>query len=129
MSTTLTLAASPCRTLTLARPQHTPAVPHDPAVAHLLERLQADFPLAFRPGRVLAIGVYRDLRQLGYGPAKVLHDTLRYWTIRSHYLKAMARGAYRTALDGSVAARNHPGGTAPEQVRAAIAAARAALVK
>jgi len=31
-------------------------------------------------------------------------------------------------LDGSVAARNHPGGTAPAQVRAAIAAARAALV-
>jgi argininosuccinate lyase len=30
-------------------------------------------------------------------------------------------------LDGSVASRNHPGGTAPEQVRAAIAAARAAL--
>jgi len=31
-------------------------------------------------------------------------------------------------LDGSVASRNHPGGTAPAQVRAAIAAARAALV-
>jgi len=30
-------------------------------------------------------------------------------------------------LDGSVAARNHAGGTAPEQVRAAVAAARAAL--
>ena len=30
-------------------------------------------------------------------------------------------------LEGSVSARNHPGGTAPEQVRAAIAAARAAL--
>ena len=30
-------------------------------------------------------------------------------------------------LEGSVASRNHPGGTAPEQVRAAIAAARAAL--
>jgi argininosuccinate lyase len=30
-------------------------------------------------------------------------------------------------LDGSVASRNHPGGTAPAQVRAAIAAARAAL--
>jgi argininosuccinate lyase len=30
-------------------------------------------------------------------------------------------------LDGSVASRNHPGGTAPEQVRSAIAAARAAL--
>ncbi|MGI4857641.1 MAG: argininosuccinate lyase [Janthinobacterium lividum] len=31
-------------------------------------------------------------------------------------------------LEGSVASRNHPGGTAPDQVRAAIAAARAALV-
>jgi argininosuccinate lyase len=31
------------------------------------------------------------------------------------------------ALDGSVASRNHPGGTAPEQVRAAVHAARAAL--
>jgi argininosuccinate lyase len=31
------------------------------------------------------------------------------------------------ALEGSVASRNHPGGTAPEQVRAAIRAARAAL--
>jgi argininosuccinate lyase len=30
-------------------------------------------------------------------------------------------------LEGSVASRNHPGGTAPEQVRAAIAAARRAL--
>ena len=30
-------------------------------------------------------------------------------------------------LDGSVAARNHRGGTAPSQVRAAIARARAAL--
>jgi len=30
-------------------------------------------------------------------------------------------------LDGSVASRNHPGGTAPAQVRAAIRAARAAL--
>jgi argininosuccinate lyase len=30
-------------------------------------------------------------------------------------------------LEGSVASRNHPGGTAPAQVRAAIAAARAAL--
>ena len=30
-------------------------------------------------------------------------------------------------LVGSVASRNHPGGTAPEQVRAAIAAARRAL--
>jgi len=30
-------------------------------------------------------------------------------------------------LEGSIASRNHPGGTAPEQVRAAIAAARAAL--
>ncbi len=30
-------------------------------------------------------------------------------------------------LDGSVASRNHPGGTAPAQVRAAIAAARAEL--
>ncbi|MCY1246278.1 hypothetical protein D9M72_594970 [compost metagenome] len=30
-------------------------------------------------------------------------------------------------LEGSVAARNHIGGTAPDQVRAAIAAARAAL--
>ena len=30
-------------------------------------------------------------------------------------------------LEGSVASRNHPGGTAPEQVRAAIAAARHAL--
>ncbi len=30
-------------------------------------------------------------------------------------------------LEGSVASRKHPGGTAPEQVRAAIAAARAAL--
>jgi len=32
------------------------------------------------------------------------------------------------ALEGSVASRNHPGGTAPEQVRAAIRAARATLV-
>jgi argininosuccinate lyase len=31
------------------------------------------------------------------------------------------------ALDGSVASRNHPGGTAPAQVRAAIAAHRARL--
>jgi argininosuccinate lyase len=31
------------------------------------------------------------------------------------------------ALEGSVASRNHPGGTAPEQVRAAIRAARTAL--
>ncbi|MEO8738288.1 MAG: argininosuccinate lyase [Casimicrobiaceae bacterium] len=31
------------------------------------------------------------------------------------------------ALEGSVASRNHPGGTAPEQVRAAIRAARAAV--
>jgi argininosuccinate lyase len=31
-------------------------------------------------------------------------------------------------LEGSVASRNHPGGTAPEQVRAAVAAARAALI-
>jgi len=30
-------------------------------------------------------------------------------------------------LEGSVASRNHPGGTAPEQVRAAVAAARRAL--
>jgi argininosuccinate lyase len=30
-------------------------------------------------------------------------------------------------LEGSVASRNHPGGTAPEQVRAAAKAARAAL--
>jgi len=30
-------------------------------------------------------------------------------------------------LEGSIASRNHPGGTAPEQVRQAIAAARAAL--
>jgi argininosuccinate lyase len=30
-------------------------------------------------------------------------------------------------LEGSVASRNHPGGTAPAQVRAAAAAARAAL--
>jgi argininosuccinate lyase len=30
-------------------------------------------------------------------------------------------------LEGSVASRNHPGGTAPEQVRAAVKAARAAL--
>jgi argininosuccinate lyase len=30
-------------------------------------------------------------------------------------------------LDGSVASRNHPGGTAPDQVRAAVRAARAAL--
>jgi argininosuccinate lyase len=30
-------------------------------------------------------------------------------------------------LEGSVSSRNHPGGTAPEQVRAAIVAARAAL--
>jgi argininosuccinate lyase len=30
-------------------------------------------------------------------------------------------------LDGSVASRNHPGGTAPLQVRAAAQAARAAL--
>ena len=30
-------------------------------------------------------------------------------------------------LEGSIASRNHPGGTAPQQVRAAIAAARAAL--
>jgi argininosuccinate lyase len=30
-------------------------------------------------------------------------------------------------LEGSVASRNHPGGTAPDQVRAAIAAARAAM--
>jgi argininosuccinate lyase len=30
-------------------------------------------------------------------------------------------------LEGSVASRNHPGGTAPAQVRAAIVAARAAL--
>ena len=30
-------------------------------------------------------------------------------------------------LDGSTAARNHPGGTAPEQVRAAAASARARL--
>jgi argininosuccinate lyase len=31
------------------------------------------------------------------------------------------------ALDGSVASRDHPGGTAPAQIRAAIRAARAAL--
>jgi argininosuccinate lyase len=30
-------------------------------------------------------------------------------------------------LEGSIASRNHPGGTAPAQVRAAIRAARAAL--
>jgi argininosuccinate lyase len=30
-------------------------------------------------------------------------------------------------LEGSVASRNHPGGTAPEQVLAAVKAARAAL--
>ena len=30
-------------------------------------------------------------------------------------------------LEGSVASRNHPGGTAPDQVRAAVKAARAAL--
>jgi len=30
-------------------------------------------------------------------------------------------------LEGSVASRNHLGGTAPEQVRAAVAAARRAL--
>jgi argininosuccinate lyase len=30
-------------------------------------------------------------------------------------------------LEGSVASRNHPGGTAPEQVRAAVRAAREAL--
>ena len=30
-------------------------------------------------------------------------------------------------LEGSVASRDHPGGTAPAQVRAAIATARAAL--
>jgi len=33
------------------------------------------------------------------------------------------------ALEGSVASRNHPGGTAPAQVRAAIALARAALAR
>jgi argininosuccinate lyase len=33
------------------------------------------------------------------------------------------------ALDGSVASRNHPGGTAPAQVHAAIALARAALAR
>jgi argininosuccinate lyase len=32
-------------------------------------------------------------------------------------------------LEGSVASRDHPGGTAPKQVRAAAAAARAALDK
>lgn len=32
-------------------------------------------------------------------------------------------------LEGSVASRNHPGGTAPDQVRAAAQAARAALGK
>ena len=32
-------------------------------------------------------------------------------------------------LEGSVASRNHPGGTAPEQVRAAVRAARASLGK
>jgi len=31
-------------------------------------------------------------------------------------------------LEGSVASRAHPGGTAPAQVRAAIAAARASLL-
>jgi argininosuccinate lyase len=30
-------------------------------------------------------------------------------------------------LEGSVASRNHPGGTAPDRVREAIAAARAGL--
>jgi argininosuccinate lyase len=35
--------------------------------------------------------------------------------------------AQALTLEGSVASRNHPGGTAPAQVRAAIAAARASL--
>jgi argininosuccinate lyase len=30
-------------------------------------------------------------------------------------------------LEGSIASRNHPGGTAPAQVRAAIRAARSSL--
>jgi argininosuccinate lyase len=32
----------------------------------------------------------------------------------------------RLSLEGSVAARDHPGGTAPRQVRAAVARARRA---
>ena len=44
------------------------------------------------------------------------------------YAREIGEDVYSVlTLEGSVASRNHPGGTAPAQVRAAIAAARAAL--
>jgi argininosuccinate lyase len=44
------------------------------------------------------------------------------------YAREIGEDVYKVlTLEGSIASRNHPGGTAPAQVRAAIAAARGAL--
>jgi len=96
-------------TLTLGSRPAAPAVLRfssrsvDPAMDELLARLGADFPLAFRPDRVLALGVRSELLSRGYGPPALLGAVLRRWVRRHSYLKAVARGGYRTALDGSVA--------------------------
>jgi argininosuccinate lyase len=71
---------------------------------------------------------------------EIVGKTVRYAIDRGQELAALSLDELRTfsaaidddvyavlTVEGSVAARNHPGGTAPAQVRAAIARARREL--
>jgi sRNA-binding protein len=72
----------------------------DPNADALLARLGRDFPIAFRPGTVLAVGVRAKLKGFGYGPADLLRAVLARWCRQRSYLEAVARGGHRTALNG-----------------------------
>lgn len=78
------------------------------------DMLHERFPAAF-PGRhlaapPLAIGIHAKLRELDPAafPHRALSRFMRYWTGRRVYLEALAAGAQRVNLDGSLAGSPTP---------------------
>ncbi len=80
--------------------------------------------IAFRDAHEAVARAVREAERRGCGLAALsLADLKRFHA-------AIGRDALRAlSLEGSVAARDHPGGTAPAQVRRAVAAARRRLAR
>jgi sRNA-binding protein len=106
-----TLTAS-AEARTAAEQRGLPAAPNQAArrrqadlerIAPVLAILRELWPAAFcLPPKPLVIGVHNQIKE-ALGEVPELGVTLRYWTTRLTYVKAVSCGADRINLDGSVA--------------------------
>jgi len=78
--------------------------------------------VAFRDAHEAVARAVKEAERRGCDLAELPLETLR------RFAKVVGKDVHRfLTLEGSVASRNHPGGTAPAQVRAAVRAARKRL--